>query len=209
MKWNLILKKLKIKADTNKFNRSNSNPPPYNPNDRGSNSNNSNKKNSGTPEKKDKPKANENIEKNLEDFLCNDKTKIALKKLENVKNAGNVFFKNSKYQEACEKYYEVLNELDYLAREQDLNKNLKDIESLENTCRLNIATCKLKSNDNDLAIHECLKILNKNSTNIKAHYKAGCGYINKKNFEKALFHFEKVREISPQEDIDQGSRLFY
>jgi len=130
-----------------------------------------------------------------------------MKKLENLKNEGNAFFKSSKYQEACEKYYEVLNELDYLAREQDLNDNLKDIESLENTCRLNVATCKLKTNDNDLAINECLKILKRNSTNIKAHYKAGCGYINKKNYEKALYHFEKVKEINPQEEIEQSNQF--
>ncbi len=128
--------------------------------------------------------------------------------MENIKNEGNSFFKINKYQEACEKYYEVLNELDYLSREKDLNNSLKDIESLENTCRLNIATCKLKVNDNDLAINECLKILKKNSTNIKAHYKAGCGYINKINYEKALYHFYKVREINPQEDIEQGRLLF-
>lgn len=141
----------------------------------------------------------------MDDFLCNDKTKIALKKLENIKNEGNAFFKSGKYEEACEKYFEVLNELDYLGREQDLNDKLKDFESLENTCRLNIATCKLKTNDNDMAINECLKILKKSSSNIKAHYKAGCGYINKKNYEKALYHFEKVQEINPDEDIEQGN----
>jgi len=140
----------------------------------------------------------------LDDYLCNDKTKIMLKKLEALKNEGNSFFKNSKYQEACEKYYEVLNELDYLSREKNIY-NLKDIEALENTCRLNIATCKLKTNDYDLAINECLKILRRNNNNIKAHYKAGCGYINKKNYEKALHHFEKVKEINPQEEIEQGT----
>jgi len=148
----------------------------------------------------------ENTEVNLDDYLLSDKTKIALKKLESLKDEGNKFFKSSKFQEACEKYYEVLNELDYLAREQDIN-SLKDIEKLENTCRLNIATCKLKTNDNDLAINECLKILKKNTTNIKAHYKAGCGYINKKNYERALFHFEKVKEINPQEEIEQGMSI--
>lgn len=127
-----------------------------------------------------------------------------LKKLEALKNDGNGFFKTSKYQEACEKYYEVLNELDYLSREKNIY-NLKDIEALENTCRLNIATCKLKTNDYDLAINECLKILRRNNNNIKAHYKAGCGYINKKNYEKALHHFEKVKEINPQEEIEQGT----
>lgn len=95
-----------------------------------------------------------------------------------------------------------------MARDQDLKNNLTDIEKLENTCRLNIATSKLKTNDNDLAINECLKIIRKNATNIKAHYKAGCGYINKKNFEKALYHFEKVREINPEEEIQQGNNLF-
>ena len=191
-----------MKADQNKFNRFNSYPPPYNPNNTSTNNSNIN---TNDPVKKNKAEKDKNIEKNLEDFLCNDKTKLALKKLENIKNEGNALFKSSKYQEACEKYYEVLNELDYLTREQDLNNNLNDIDSLVNTCRLNIATCKLKSNDNDLAINECLKILKKNNTIIKAHYKAGCGYINKKNYEKALYHFEKVREINPQEDIEQSN----
>ena len=144
----------------------------------------------------------EKVDNDLDDFLCQDKTKIALKKLENIKNEGNQFFKSSKYQEACEKYYEVLNELDYLARETNLF-NIEDLDSLENTCRLNIATCKLKTNEYDLAINECLKIIKK-TENIKAHYKAGSGFIKKKNYEKALYHFNKVKEINPKEEIEQG-----
>lgn len=140
----------------------------------------------------------------LDEFLCNDKTKLALKKLENIKLEGNALFKASKFQEACEKYYEALNELDYLGREQNVSC-MKDIEALEMTCRLNIATAKLNTNDNDVAINECLKILKRSSNHIKAHYKAGSGYLKKKNYEKALYHFQKVKEINPQEQIESGN----
>ena len=86
---------------------------------------------------------------------------------------------------------------------------IKDIEDLEDTCRLNIATCKLKTNDYELAINECLKILRKNPKNFKAHWKAGNGFFSKKNYEKAFYHFENFKKLNPNQEIEQGEFLFF
>lgn len=168
---------------------------------------NSNSARSSKPaeKKQENPKPKEDV--NLDDYLCNDKTKIAVNKLEKIKNEGNAFFKINKYNEACEKYYEALNELEYLSREKNVSC-IKDIEDLEDTCRLNIATCKLKTNDYELAINECLKILRKNPKNFKAHWKAGNGFINKKNYEKAYYHFDNFRKINPNQEVEQGTFNF-
>ena len=81
---------------------------------------------------------------------------------------------------------------------------IKDIEDLEVTCRLNIATCKLKTNDYELATNECLQILKKNPKNFKAHWKAGTGFINKKNYEKAFYHFDNFMKLNPNQEVEQG-----
>jgi len=95
-----------------------------------------------------------------------------------------------------------------LGREKNVSC-IKDIEDLEDTCRLNIATCKLKTNDYELAINECLKILRKNPKNFKAHWKAGNGFFSKKNYEKAFYHFENFKKLNPNQEIKQGEFLFF
>jgi tetratricopeptide (TPR) repeat protein len=151
---------------------------------------------------------NNKKEVNLDDYLCNDKNKIALKKLEKIKNEGNSLFKASKFNQACERYYEAINELQYLSRDKDISC-LKEVEDLEDTCRLNIATCKLKGNDFDSAVNECLKVLKKNPNNFKAHWKAGNAFFNKKNYEKALFHFESFKKLNPNQEVEQGKLFYY
>jgi len=122
----------------------------------------------------------------------------AYTKLEKIKNKGNDFFKEKKFSEANEKYYEVLNEIEYLNKE-DLTKYKSEINNLELTTRLNLANTRLKLGDYNLAANECLKVL-KSGDNFKAHYRAGLAYYNLKNYDKATSHFLKAKEIGKGEE---------
>jgi len=126
------------------------------------------------------------------------KPKTVIEKLEEIKNKGNEFFRKGSYKEACEKYYEALNELEYIPDSEKVNlKN--QIDDLEVVCRLNIANSKLKMEDYDLVIHECLKVLKKKE-NFKAHYRAAVSFYKKSNYAKAKHHFIKAKEVNKTEE---------
>jgi tetratricopeptide (TPR) repeat protein len=127
--------------------------------------------------------------------------KTVIDKLEAIKKAGNDHFRANKYKEACEKYYEALNELEYVP-DSDKSNFKKELEDMEMLCRLNIANSKLKLEDYDLVIHECLKVLKK-TENFKAHYRAGVAYYKKGNHSKALHHFNKARDVNKSEEAQQ------
>lgn len=129
------------------------------------------------------------------------KPKTIIQNLEEIKNKGNDFFRQGKYKEACEKYYEVLNELEYIPDSEKITFK-KEIDDMEIVCRLNIANSKLKLEDYDLVIHECLKVL-KRTENFKAHYRAGLSFYKKGNYSKAHFHFSKAKEINKNEEAQQ------
>ena len=124
--------------------------------------------------------------------------KTIIEKLEEIKNKGNEHFRKGLYKEACEKYYEALNELEYIPDSDKVNLK-KPIEDLEIVCRLNIANSKLKLEDYDLTIHECLKVLKK-TENFKAHYRAAVSFYKKGNHSKAKLHFTKAREVNQTEE---------
>ncbi len=126
-----------------------------------------------------------------------------LGRLDKIKGEGNNYFRSGKYAEACDKYYEVLNEISYLS-EKDSKQYLKELEELETLCRLNIANVKLKSDDYDFVIRECAKVLKKNENNFKAHYRSGVGYYKKGNYSKAESHFIRAREINKNEETSQS-----
>jgi tetratricopeptide (TPR) repeat protein len=127
-------------------------------------------------------------------------------KLNKIKEAGNDLFRQGKYGEANDKYYEVLNEITYVD-DDNLEKYRKELDDLELLCRLNIANVKLKIEDYDLALRECVKVLKKNDKNFKANYRAGICYYKKCNFSKALECFTKAKEINSTEEAQQGIKF--
>jgi tetratricopeptide (TPR) repeat protein len=127
-------------------------------------------------------------------------SKNILDKLEKIKIEGNNFFRSGKYKEACEKYYEILNEMDYISDSEKVTYQ-KQLDDLEIVCRLNIANTKIKQEDYDLVIHECLKVLKK-SENFKAHYRAGVAYFKKKSHQKAYHHLVKAKDLNKEGDVD-------
>ena len=126
--------------------------------------------------------------------------KNVLDTLEKIKIEGNNFFRQGKYKEACEKYYEILNEMEYIS-DSDKTKYQKQLDDIETICRLNIANTKIKQEDYDLVIHECLKVLKK-SENYKAHYRAGVAYYKKESHLKAFNHLTKAKELNKDADAE-------
>jgi tetratricopeptide (TPR) repeat protein len=126
--------------------------------------------------------------------------KSIVEKLEKIKIEGNNFFRQGKYKEASEKYYEILNEMEYISNSDKTNYD-KQLEEMEIVCRLNIANTKIKQEDYDLVIHECLKVLKK-SENYKAHYRAGVAFFKKGSHLKAYHHLTKAKEINKDADAE-------
>lgn len=126
--------------------------------------------------------------------------KTIIDKLERIKIEGNNFFRQAKYKEACEKYYEILNEMEYIS-DSDKSTYRKELDDMEIVCRLNIANTKIKQEDYDLVIHECLKVLKK-SENFKAHYRAGIAYYKKGNHQKAYSHLLKAKDLNKDVDAE-------
>jgi len=83
-----------------------------------------------------------------------------IERIENIKKAGNEFFKKDKHNEANNQYYECLNEIEILS-DSYKEKFKGEIEQIEILCRLNIAACKLKLKEYELVIRECNKIIKK------------------------------------------------
>jgi tetratricopeptide (TPR) repeat protein len=169
-------------------------PPTFNP----SSNVNSTPSNSTNNTNSSQTKPTTNSNKPNYDSYEPSRPKTLIEKLEEIKNNGNEFFRKGSYKEACEKYYEALNELEYIPDSEKVNlKN--QIEDLEVVCRLNIANSKLKMEDYDLVIHECLKVLKKKE-NFKAHYRAAVSFYKKSNYAKAKHHFTKAREVNKTEE---------
>ena len=125
-----------------------------------------------------------------------------IEKLDKIKIQGNDFYKQEKHKEAYEKYYECLNEIEFLSN-NDKEKYKKEIQEIDLNCRLNITAVKLKLEDYDLVIYECNKIL-QIKENWKAHYRAGIAYYKKGKFKQSLTHLEKYKSLNPTNEDKTG-----
>ncbi len=112
-----------------------------------------------------------------------------LTKLESIKNKGNELFRQGKYRDAKEKYYEMFNESEQALPSISDHNEKEQVKVIVITTRLNIVNCLLKLEENELAIYECGKILNEKES-FKAHYRMGSAYFNKGNYDKAESHFK-------------------
>lgn len=156
------------------------------------NTSNYNQANQGGQQMPNAPKSSsKSVEETINESFKKKESKFW--KLNSAKEEGNLLFKQNKYKEAKEKYYELLNEVNYL---EDVKGNDKiELQKLVNTTRLNISLCLLKLEDYELAIHECGKVL-KEEESFKAHFRSGLAYYAKKNYEKAEFHFNGAKKFS-------------
>lgn len=84
-----------------------------------------------------------------------------------MKSEAAKFFKDQKYSEASEKYYEILN----IIRTNSSLKESKEGQLLESQSRVNISLCKYNLKDYEAAIDQCERVLDKDPKNAKACFR--------------------------------------
>ena len=125
----------------------------------------------------------------------NDKLKgTIVEQVTKMKEEGNNIFKEKKYEEAIKKYYEAIEEI---KTSIDRDKYKNELNDIERSCRLNIATCKLKTKDYDGVINECSIVLETNKC-FKAYHRMGLALFHKQKYDKAFRYLDNANAIGNQ-----------
>ena len=114
-----------------------------------------------------------------------------VKQVTNMKEDGNNLFRSGKYEEAIKKYYETIEEIKTAI---DKDKYKTELDSIERSCRLNIANCKLKTGDYDGVINECSIVLESNKC-FKGYYRMGLALMKKNKYDKAYRYLDNANAI--------------
>ncbi|KAL1339236.1 hypothetical protein AAHE18_U020500 [Arachis hypogaea] len=111
------------------------------------------------------------------------------------KEEGNALFRAGKYVKASKRYEKAIKFIEY-----DTNFSIEEKKSakdLKIACNLNDAACKLKLKDYKQAEKLCTKVLDLESTNVKALYRRAQAYIQLADLDLAEFDIKKALEIDP------------
>ncbi|OVA08660.1 Peptidyl-prolyl cis-trans isomerase [Macleaya cordata] len=111
------------------------------------------------------------------------------------KEEGNALFKAGKYARASKRYEKAAKLIEYESSFSEEEK--KKAKVLKVTCNLNNAACKLKLKDYKEAVKLCTKVLEIESTNVKALYRRAQAYIQLVDFDLAELDIKKALEIDP------------
>lgn len=111
------------------------------------------------------------------------------------KEEGNAFFKAGKYLKAVKRYEKAAKFIEYDTNFEEDEK--KQAKALKITCNLNNAACQLKLKDYKQAEKLCTKVLELESTNVKALYRRAQAYINVADLDLAEIDIKKALEIDP------------
>ncbi|KAL0460443.1 UNVERIFIED_CONTAM: Peptidyl-prolyl cis-trans isomerase FKBP65 [Sesamum latifolium] len=130
-------------------------------------------------------------EKESWDMDTTEKIEAAGKK----KEEGNVLFKAGKYIRASKRYEKAAKYIEYDTSFSEEEK--KQSKVLKVTCNLNDAACKLKLKDYKQAEKLCTKVLELESTNVKALYRRAQAYMNMADLDLAEFDIKKALELDP------------
>ncbi|XP_051113483.1 peptidyl-prolyl cis-trans isomerase FKBP62-like [Andrographis paniculata] len=130
-------------------------------------------------------------EKESWDMNTEEKIEAAGKK----KEEGNALFKAGKYTRAAKRYEKAAKYIEYDTSFGEEEK--KQSKALKVTCNLNNAACKLKLKDYKQAEKLCSKVLEVESTNVKALYRRAQAYMNMGDLDLAEFDIKKALEIDP------------
>ncbi|CAI2365404.1 unnamed protein product [Moneuplotes crassus] len=120
------------------------------------------------------------------------------KKFDNVtelKNKANTLFKNKELDKASEKYYEAINKV----RTTTSLKGTPQADKLEMNCRLNLALCKIKQEEYDVAIDQCERVLLEDNSNLKALYRISLGLKSQNNGLEAWSYIKRAYKIDPND----------
>ncbi|CAA3001411.1 peptidyl-prolyl cis-trans isomerase FKBP62-like [Olea europaea subsp. europaea] len=130
-------------------------------------------------------------EKESWDMNTQEKIEAACKK----KEEGNELFKVGKFVRASKRYEKAAKYIEYDTSFNEEEK--KQSKALKITCSLNNAACKLKLKDYKQAEKLCTKVLELESTNVKALYRRAQAYMNMADLDLAEFDIKKALEIDP------------
>nr|GME09475.1 peptidyl-prolyl cis-trans isomerase FKBP62-like [Ipomoea batatas] len=111
------------------------------------------------------------------------------------KEEGNVLFKAGKYARASKRYEKGVKFIEYDTSFSEEEK--KQSKALKISCNLNNAACKLKLKDYKEAEKLCTKVLELDSTNVKALYRRAQAHMHLIDFDLAEFDIKKALEIDP------------
>ncbi|KAL3828933.1 hypothetical protein ACJIZ3_017735 [Penstemon smallii] len=133
------------------------------------------------------------------DMSTEEKIEAAGKK----KEEGNALFKAGKYLRASKRYEKAAKYIEYDTNFSEEEK--KQSKALKVTCNLNNAACKLKLKDYKQAEKLCTKVLELESTNVKALYRRAQAHMNMADLDLAEFDIKKALEIDPENrDVKLG-----
>ncbi|KAL8026880.1 hypothetical protein ABFX02_14G058200 [Erythranthe guttata] len=131
-------------------------------------------------------------EKESWDMNTEEKIEAAGKK----KEEGNSLFKAGKYAKASKRYEKAAKYIEHETSFSDEEKKLCKV--LKVSCNLNNAACKLKLKDYKQAEKLCSKVLELESTNVKALYRRAQAYMNMADLDVAEFDIKKALELDPE-----------
>lgn len=111
------------------------------------------------------------------------------------KDEGNVWFKMGKYAKASKRYDKAAKYIEYDSSFTEDEK--KQSKALKINIKLNNAACKLRLKEYKEAEKLCTKVLELESTNVKALYRRAQAYIELVDLELAEMDIKKALEIDP------------
>ncbi|XP_004149324.1 peptidyl-prolyl cis-trans isomerase FKBP62 [Cucumis sativus] len=111
------------------------------------------------------------------------------------KEEGNVLFKSGKFARASKRYEKAVKFIEYDSSFSEEEK--KQAKALKVACNLNNAACKLKLKLYNEAEKLCTKVLELESSNVKALYRRAQAYIQLADLDLAEFDIKKALDIDP------------
>ncbi|XP_061366694.1 peptidyl-prolyl cis-trans isomerase FKBP62-like [Gastrolobium bilobum] len=111
------------------------------------------------------------------------------------KEEGNALFKAGKYARASKRYEKAVKYIEYDSAFSEEEKKLA--RTLKVASNLNNAACKLKLKDYRETEKLCTKVLDLESTNVKALYRRAQAYMELTDLDLAEFDIKKALELDP------------
>ncbi|XP_045614784.2 peptidyl-prolyl cis-trans isomerase D [Procambarus clarkii] len=140
------------------------------------------------------------------DINFDEATMVELTKIiNNIKDAGNTFFKKQEYCTAIKKYHKSLSYVNYIkdncsTKRADLtDSDTNTLNNLAVSCLLNHALCSSKLGWFDRAISDCCQALELDGNNPKAYFRRGQAYNLSNDAVAAKADLERARELEPND----------
>ncbi|XP_076160862.1 aryl-hydrocarbon-interacting protein-like 1 [Ptiloglossa arizonensis] len=134
-----------------------------------------------------------------------------LKSIPDIKEKGNILFKEKNYDGACNTYAKGIGLLEQLMLAEKPNEEeWLALNRLKTPLLLNYAQCKLIQKEYYAVIVHCTTILKNDPDNVKALYRRGKAYIGAWDEEKAIKDLKRAAELDPtlQNTVEKELQAF-